>query len=55
MMTQPRVLLVDDEPQILRALRLVLRANGYDVAEAQTGEAALDALARVGYETQQSC
>ena len=26
MMTQPRVLLVDDEPQMLRALRLVLRA-----------------------------
>ena len=31
-MSQPRVLVVDDEPQIRRALRLVLRANGYDVA-----------------------
>ncbi len=39
-----RVLVVDDEPQIRRALRLVLRANGYDVAEVGTGEAALDAL-----------
>ena len=39
----PRVLVVDDEPQIRRALRLVLRANGYDVSEAATGEAALDA------------
>jgi two-component system KDP operon response regulator KdpE len=39
-----RVLVVDDEPQIRRALRLVLRANGYQVAEVETGEAALDAL-----------
>ena len=39
-----RVLVVDDEPQIRRALRLVLRANGYDVAEVGTGEEALDAL-----------
>jgi two-component system KDP operon response regulator KdpE len=42
--SQPRVLVVDDEPQIRRALRLVLRANGYDVAEVGTGEGALDAL-----------
>ncbi len=39
-----RVLVVDDEPQIRRALRLVLRANGYDVADTATGEGALDAL-----------
>jgi two-component system KDP operon response regulator KdpE len=43
--TQPRVLVVDDEPQIRRALRLVLRANGYLVTEVAAGEAALDALA----------
>jgi two-component system KDP operon response regulator KdpE len=42
--TQPRVLVVDDEPQIRRALRLVLRANGYEVSEVGTGEGALDAL-----------
>jgi two-component system KDP operon response regulator KdpE len=42
--TSPRVLVVDDEPQIRRALRLVLRANGYQVMEAATGEAALDVL-----------
>jgi two-component system, OmpR family, KDP operon response regulator KdpE len=35
---------VDDEPQIRRALRLVLRANGYEVQEVGSGEAALDAL-----------
>jgi two-component system KDP operon response regulator KdpE len=39
-----RVLVVDDEPQMRRALRLVLRANGYEVAEVGTGEGALDAL-----------
>ena len=38
------MLVVDDEPQIRRALRLVLRANGYDVEEVGTGEAALDSL-----------
>ena len=43
-MSSPRVLVVDDEPQIRRALRLVLRANGYQVAEVAGGEAALDAL-----------
>ena len=43
-MSGPRVLVVDDEPQIRRALRLVLRANGYQVAEVAGGEAALDAL-----------
>jgi two-component system, OmpR family, KDP operon response regulator KdpE len=44
-MSTQRVLVVDDEPQIRRALRLVLRANGYEIAEVGTGEAALDALA----------
>jgi two-component system KDP operon response regulator KdpE len=43
-MTGQRVLVVDDEPQIRRALRLILRANGYQVAEVASGEAALDAL-----------
>lgn len=48
--TQARVLVVDDEPQIRRALRLVLRANGYDVTEVAAGEAALDALACTTYD-----
>jgi two-component system, OmpR family, KDP operon response regulator KdpE len=36
-----RVLVVDDEPQILRALRTSLRGAGYDVATAETAEGAL--------------
>jgi len=43
--TAPRVLIVDDEPQILRALRVALRANGYEVEDAMTGKAALEAVA----------
>jgi two-component system KDP operon response regulator KdpE len=40
-----RVLVVDDEPQILRALRTSLRGAGYDVETAETAEGALTALA----------
>ncbi len=36
-----RVLVVDDEPQILRALSTNLKARGYDVDLAPTGEEAL--------------
>ena len=37
-----RVLVVDDEPQILRALAINLRARGYEVGTAGTGAEALD-------------
>jgi two-component system, OmpR family, KDP operon response regulator KdpE len=40
-----RVLVVDDEPQILRALRIVLREAGFDVVPAADGREALDAAA----------
>lgn len=42
----PRVLVVDDEPQILRALRINLRVRGYDVYTAGTGTVALQEAAR---------
>ncbi|MBK5331180.1 MAG: response regulator [Ilumatobacteraceae bacterium] len=35
------ILVVDDEPQIRRALSLNLGARGYEVFEARTGEAAI--------------
>ncbi len=44
-MSGQRVLVVDDEPQILRALRAMLRGAGYDVQTADTAEAALVAAA----------
>ena len=40
-----RVLICDDEMQILRALRVVLHDAGYDVESAHDGESALDAAA----------
>ena len=41
-----RVLVVDDEPQLLRGLRTNLEARGYEVDAAADGEAALDLAAR---------
>jgi two-component system KDP operon response regulator KdpE len=43
--TGPRVLVVDDEQQILRALRTSLRGAGYEVDTADTAEGALAAAA----------
>ena len=43
-----RVLAVDDDAQILRALRTSLAARGYDVLTAPNGETALDVLAGGG-------
>lgn len=45
-MSGARVLVVDDEPQILRSLRVILTGHGYDVATATSGEAALDEAIR---------
>ena len=41
-----RVLVVDDEPQILRALRINLRVRDYDVHVAATGTEALEVASR---------
>jgi two-component system chemotaxis response regulator CheY len=39
-----RVLVVDDEPSIRTIVRLILEKAGYDVLEAENGEAAIEAL-----------
>ena len=41
-----RVLIVDDEPNILAAVRPLLAANGYEVVTAMSGRATLDAVQR---------
>ena len=41
-----RVLVVEDEPSLLRALAMNLTARGYEVGIAETGTAALTAAAR---------
>jgi two-component system, OmpR family, KDP operon response regulator KdpE len=40
----PRVLVVDDEPQIVRGLQVILRNEGYRVDEATTKQEALDSV-----------
>jgi two-component system KDP operon response regulator KdpE len=41
----PRVLVVDDEPQIVRALKVVLREAGFQAVAAETANEALDLAA----------
>ncbi len=41
----PRVLVVDDEPQIVRALKVVLREAGFEPVPAESGSEALDLAA----------
>ncbi len=45
MSTKQRVLVCDDEPQILRALRVILRDAGFEVDPAETAREALDKAA----------
>lgn len=45
MSDRPLVLVCDDETQILRALRVILRDAGYESLPAENGEEALDAAA----------
>ncbi len=46
MVTMARVLVVDDEPAVRRALERALRLENHDVSLAENGEQALDVLAR---------
>jgi DNA-binding response OmpR family regulator len=43
-----KILLVDDDPQLRRALRTVLASAGYSVLEAMTGEEALEKVEQEG-------
>ena len=43
--TGPDILVVDDEPQIVRGLKVILRQAGYAVRAAETKREALDAVA----------
>ena len=36
-----KILIADDDPQILRALRITLNARGYDIVTAEDGQAAI--------------
>jgi DNA-binding response OmpR family regulator len=45
-MTKNRVLVVDDEPNILLSLEFILEEEGFDVATATDGEEALEAARR---------
>jgi two-component system KDP operon response regulator KdpE len=43
-MSAGRILVVDDDPQIRRVMRVTLTGQGYEVDDAKSGEAALDRL-----------
>ncbi len=43
-MTTGKILIVDDEPQIRRVLRTTLTSQGYTVAEAKSGDEALEQI-----------
>src|SRR3954469_12597717 len=47
---KPKILVVDDEPNVLITMSAILRQEGYEVDEADGGEAALQALARRRYD-----
>ena len=43
-MDKKRIMIVDDDPAILRLLSTNLKARGYEVVTATNGEEALDAV-----------
>jgi len=46
----PRILIVDDEPQICASLEVLLRRQGYDIKTAQSGRQALQLMASTGFD-----
>lgn len=49
-MSTGRVLVIDDDPQIRRAMRTSLTARGYQVTDARTGEEGLEKLRSAGFD-----
>jgi DNA-binding response OmpR family regulator len=49
-MSTPRILLVDDEPNIVMSLEFLMRKNGYQVGIARNGAEALAAIAQAPYD-----
>ena len=43
----PRILVIEDDPDMVEALRMPLEANGYDVVHAPTGEEGLQKVKEV--------
>ena len=43
-MSAGRILVVDDDPQIRRVMRVTLIAQGFEVSDARSGEEALETL-----------
>ena len=46
-MTKRTILIVDDEPHVIRVLRLMLARDGYNILSANDGNEALDKLAGI--------
>ena len=49
-MSAGRILVIDDDPQIRRAMRTTLTARGYEVGDARTGEEGLEKLRSETYD-----
>jgi len=49
-MSTGRILVIDDDPQIRRAMRTSLTAHGYQVTDARTGEEGLEKLRSAGFD-----
>jgi two-component system, OmpR family, KDP operon response regulator KdpE len=49
-MAAGRILVVDDDPQIRRVMRIMLIAQGYEVCDARKGEEALDLIRSEKYD-----
>jgi two-component system, OmpR family, KDP operon response regulator KdpE len=47
-MSSGRILVIDDDPQIRRVMRATLISSGYEVADARTGE---EAIEKLGFES----